>query len=264
MMSNNPKMDADEIQNYWDQRASTDGSAQSTTMDFYLREIEFKCVDQLIQKTMPTSVFDIGCGDARTTYRLAAKHPHIKFVGGDFAPSMIKNATRNINERKVDNIELIAFDASKPSDLSGFDLVYTNRCLINLASWAAQQEAIKNIYRLLSPNGTYVMIENFLDGQADMNAARTDYGLPEIKIREHNFFFEQEALFSFVKPFFDVREVQNISSSYYLVTRVVYSKICQEKGATPDYFDEHHRLAAELPFCGNYGPVKMVILAKRS
>jgi hypothetical protein len=151
---------------------------------------------------------------------------------------------------------------SSPIDVGTFELVYTTRCLINLPGWELQRIAIERISRLLKKGGTYVMIENFLDGHERLNNLRRDFDLPEIKIRHHNFFLEQEAVLRFVEEEFKVEQITNISSAYYMVTRVIYSKICQVSGVDPDYFDEHHKLASALPFCGNYGPIKMMVLKK--
>jgi len=255
--------DADRIRNYWEDRASSDKSAQATTLDYYLREIEFRCISEAISKYRPSGVFDIGCGDAFTTSRLAQMFPEITFVGGDYAQAMIGNAKRNVQQCEFKNVEIIYYDVSRPSDLPPFDLIYTTRCLINLTGWESQKQALINILRLLKQDGVYVMIENFLDGHHEMNHIRQRFGLPEIKIRDHNCLFDKEAVLPFLGTWFDIEDTQNISSAYYLVTRVIYSKICQQRGVEPDYFDEHHKLAAELPFCGNFGPVKMITLKKR-
>ncbi len=256
-------INADRIRNYWDARASSDKSAQSTTLDYYLRELEFRCIGEAISKYRPSSVFDIGCGDAYTTTRLAQMSPETTFVGGDYAQAMIENAKRNVRQCELKNVEIIYYDVSQPTDLSPFDLVYTTRCLINLAGWGFQKQALTNILRLLKQSGVYVMIENFLDGHREMNHVRERFGLPQIGIRDHNCFFDKEVVLPFLKPWFDIEDSQNISSAYYLVTRIIYSKLCQQKGVEPDYFDEHHKLAAELPFCGNFGPVNMITLKKR-
>jgi SAM-dependent methyltransferase len=255
--------DAERIRKYWEDRASSDKSAQSTTLDFYLREIEFRCVTDVIAKYRPSRVFDIGCGDAYTTTRLAAKFANIAFVGGDYAQAMTDNARRNVQQLDLKNVEIVSYDVCKPTDLAAFDLVYTNRCLINLDGWESQKQGLANVARALKPSGVYVMIENFLDGHREMNTLRQSFGLPEIKIRDHNCFFDAETALPFLNTLFVIEDSQNISSAYYLVTRVIYSKICQDKGTAPDYFDEHHKLAAQLPFFGNCGPVKMLTLKGR-
>ena len=63
--------------------------------------------------------------------------------------------------------------------------------------------------------------------------------------------------------FFQVEDEINISSVYYLVSRIIYSKICYKAGKKPDYFDDHHRYAVALPFAGEFGPVRLICLRKR-
>jgi SAM-dependent methyltransferase len=256
--------DSERIRSYWEERAKSDPSAQSTTLDFYMREIEFRCISEIISTRKPSRVFDVGCGDAHTTIRLAQMFPYVTFTGGDYAHAMLANARNNVGNQGVKNVEIIEYDVTKAvSDLHSFDLVYTTRCLINLSDWESQRSSLTNIAGLLRAHGAYLMIENFVDGHQEMNQVRRDFDLPEIKIRDHNCFFEERALMSALTRDFDLEAIRNISSTYYLVTRVIYSKICQRSGVAPDYFDDHHRLAAQLPFCGNWGPVKMLILTKK-
>ena len=108
----------------------------------------------------------------------------------------------------------------------------------------------------------YLMVENFIEGQNDFNQVRNNFGLPEIPIREHNYFFQRDRLVEYIGGRFQIEEEVNISSTYYLVSRVIYSKICSEAGQQPDYFDAHHRYAAGLPFAGEFGPVRLLCLKK--
>ncbi|RME59032.1 class I SAM-dependent methyltransferase [Candidatus Parcubacteria bacterium] len=256
-------MDFEQIKSYWEQRAELDNSAQSTTMDFYLRDIEFRVLRNMIEKLKPNRVMDIGCGDARTTARLALTFPQIYFIGGDYAESMVSNGRRVVYENGINNLEIICCDASKSLPLTGIDLIYTTRCLINLPSWDLQQQSLENIADSLSERGHYIMIENFIDGHDNFNKVRREFGLPEIPVRDHNLFFRREKLVKYVSRKFEIVEEINISSSYYLVSRIVYSKICQGKGVKADYFDEHHKYASMLPFCGEYGPVRMICLRRK-
>jgi hypothetical protein len=108
------------------------------------------------------------------------------------------------------------------------------------------------------------MLENFIDGHDALNEVRQSFGLDEIKVRTHNCFLNRENVREFLGRAFDIEQDVNISSSYYLVSRVIYSKICQLEGVQPDYFDKHHELASQLPFSGNYGPVRMLVLTKKT
>lgn len=256
-------MDFAKIKKYWEERASCDPSAQSTTQDYYLREIEFRVMREWIAKLKPTRVIDIGCGDARTTIRLALEFPLTSFTGGDYAGAMLDNANNNIAAAGAKNISIELCDITRSLQTDKFDLAYTTRCLINLPAWDLQKQAINHIYDALSPSGHYVMIENFIEGHENFNRVRAAFDLPPIPVRSHNLFFERAKLLDHIASKFDIVDEVNISSTYYLVSRVVYSRICQDKSLQPDYFDEHHRYAAGLPFSGEYGPVRMICMRKK-
>jgi trans-aconitate methyltransferase len=255
-------MNSREIRAYWESRATGDSSAQSTTQDVYLREIESAALSERIPRYNPGSIADVGCGDGRTTSRLAEMHPRASFAGFDYSAAMVENARRVNDSAILPNIRFEALDICE--GLKGsFDLIYTTRCLINLPTWELQKAAIKNIADALTGGGAFLMVENFVEGQANFNAVRERFQLPAIPIREHNLFFEKRRLTDYLEGMFKIDEEVNISSTYYLVSRVIYSKICADENIQPDYFDDHHRLAAGLPFCGEFGPVRLVCLTKR-
>jgi hypothetical protein len=129
-------------------------------------------------------------------------------------------------------------------------------------SWELQRRALRCIHSALNDGGVYLMVENFIEGHDSMNRLRVAFGLPEIRVRNHNLFFERRRLLEFLAAMFEVIEEVNISSTYYMVTRVIYSKLCLDAGKSPNYFDDHHRLAADLPFSGEYGPMRLLSLKK--
>lgn len=253
--------DFEDIKRYWEERAANDSSAQSTTQDFYLREIEFNVLTARINKYSPSLVADVGCGDGRTTSRLASVFKDTSFTGFDYSRSMIENAKSLVISGETARVKFNELDILQGLP-EAFDLIYTTRCLINLPSWELQQTAIAKIHDALTEEGVYVMVENFIEGHNNLNQVRKDYGLPEILVREHNHFFQRQRLLDYAGELFKVEEDINISSTYYLVSRVIYSKLCAERGEQPDYFDNHHRFAVGLPFCGEYGPVRLICFRK--
>ena len=50
-----------------------------------------------------------------------------------------------------------------------FDVVVTQRVLINLSSWEDQKRALLNVHRVLNPGGRYIMIENTNDAFLALN-----------------------------------------------------------------------------------------------
>lgn len=256
-------MDFEAIRNYWEQRAASDSSAQSTTQDYFLREIEARVIVGQLQDIAPAHVLDVGCGDAVTTLRVARDHPSVRFTGIDYSAAMIANGRANQSKAGLANVALAEGDVTKPLTYRDAQVIYTTRCLINLPDWDLQRLALDNIAAALSSGGRYLMIENFVEGQDKFNSVRELFGLPPIAIRSHNVFFERDRLIEYLSRDFELEHEENISSSYYLVSRVIYSKMCQERGETPDYFDDHHRFASALPFAGEFGPVRMMRLRRK-
>lgn len=255
-------MNFEEIRNYWEGRAANDGSVQSTTQDVFLREIELNTLIERIRKYSPESIADVGCGDGRTTIGLARAFGEAHFTGFDYSSAMIENAQKVLHSQNISNVSFERHDVSD-SFVASYDFIYTTRCLINLPSWELQKNALRNIYNALNSNGVYLMIENFVEGQSNFNQIRRKYELPEIPIRDHNFFFSRQHLLDYANDLFTIDEEVNISSTYYLVSRVIYSRMCADSGMEPDYFDVHHRYAASLPFCGEFGPVRLISFRKK-
>ncbi len=256
-------MDFESIKRYWDDRAASDETAQSTTQDFYLREIEFKVIQDVINRFMPVRVMDIGCGDARTTAKLATNFPNMEFWGYDYSTKMIHNASKIIRKAELTNLHINVGDVCHSLPMKNMDLVYSTRCLINLPSVEQQQVAINNIFNVLSVNGIYLMIENFIEGHNNFNRIREAFGLPIIPIRCHNLYFSRKELINFIGNKFEIIDEVNISSMYYLVSRVIYTQLCKDDGLNPDYFNSHHKYAAELPFCGEFGPIRMICMKRK-
>lgn len=252
----------DEIRSYWEGRAAGDTSPQSTTQDVYLREIELRVLIERIKRLKPATIVDIGCGDGRTTTGVAKSFPSLQISGFDYSDAMVENARENVATQGLSNIIFGSHDIRDPL-ANHFDLAYTTRCLINLPDWELQRLALRNIHHALHAGGYYLMIENFMEGQENFNQLRRKFGLPEIAVRNHNLFFERNRLILDINALFLVEEEVNISSTYYMVSRIVYSRICADSGVQPDYFNEHHRHAASLPFSGEFGPVRLLILKKR-
>ena len=247
-------MNADDIKKYWGERASK--GHQATTDDVYMKSIEYSVLKDRIATHKPRSVIDIGCGDGKTTVKLAEQFPEIKFRGIDNSEPMINEALKN-------DVENVTFEVDDVLSVNGsYDMAITVRCIINLPTWDKQVEALFNVHWMLPSGGIYLMIENFTSGHNKMNEARNLYGLKEIPVRDHNLFFGEYTI-NALATFYDLLEDVNISSTYYLATRCVYTRICMDEGIEPDYFSPHHRYAARLPFAGDYGPIRLLVWRKK-
>ncbi len=260
------------IKDYWNQRARQAAeSPTATTDDVHLRELEIRTFSEAIQRlNLPdnSAVVDVGCGDGFSTLQIAGRLPKLKFTGVDYSEAMIATAQRrqaDMAERLGGPVEFRVGDATALEGMfpaGSLDAALTDRCLINLTSPEAQYDAIRQIHSLLKPGGCYLAIENFTNGQEELNRTRAALGLKEIPVRWHNLFFREEEFLAKMRALYRQVEVVNFSSAYYYATRVIYSKYCQMRGEEPDYRHEIHQLAVQLPPMGAFSPIKLAMLTK--
>lgn len=259
------------IKDYWETRAKeNDNSPRATTNDVYLRRLEISTlVETITELALPedSTVLDVGCGDGYTTLHVAAQLPQLRFLGVDYSENMIHTAQQAAAQ--PDLAARIEFKVGDATNLKAacadqtFAVVTTDRCLINLSSLENQAKAIAEIAEHTRPGGYYLAIENFVEGQDNMNAQRQAVGLPDIPIRWHNFFFKEAEFLAAAEPFFELVRFKDFSSSYYYATRVIYSAMCQMRGEQPDYEHEIHQLAIKLPWAGQYSPIRMAVLQRK-
>lgn len=259
--------DIHDIRQFWNDQAMAHGSSpQATTPDVGLRQIEISSISDILgDLTAPSRVLDIGWGNGYSLLRLAATHVRHQFVGGDYAAAMVAQARAALEDapRLHGRVRFEEMDVLSLPPRESFDVVISDRCLINLPNFAYQQQAVDQIHQALHAGGRYVAIENFEGGHAGMNQERLRLGLQPLPVRWHNCYLNEHSFIDYCSQSFDVHEILAISSTYYLLTRVVYAKLCQDAGIQPGYDHPIYGIAARLPILGDFGPVKMVVMVKR-
>ena len=264
---------SEEIRQYWNDRARTTEptSQQATTYDVFLRELEIeKLKDRLDACSLPAgaTVIDLGCGDGYATVNIAAAFPDTRFIGVDWSEEMLNRAEKRLSSESETSAR-VSFRLGDMRRLSGslegerFEAFLTMRSLINLTTSAQQYATIAQIAEHLKPGGYYFGVENFDGGQRNFNDLRVAIGLPEIPVRWHNHFFDEEEFVDQTSDSFDSVVFESFLSSYYLATRVIYSAGCQLIGEEPDYFHPIHQTAGKLPPIGDFCPIKLVSMRRK-
>lgn len=247
----------DDKQAFWDRQAQQ--GSLSGTRDRYAKELEMQAIARHVSDGM--RVLDVGCGDGETLEFLTKKY-HLYAYGMDNSKKMVEAA------RHKGLVDIFQCDIRKITKSFGslFDIIYTQRALINLDSWEEQRQAILDIISLLKPSGTYVMVECFMEGLQEINELRKMLALPEIKPPWHNrylnyrdevlpFFMEEDLLFDFV----------SFSGTYYFMSRVVNAYLAKQCGMEPAYDSTVNYLGKMLPpECVNMkGQVQSWIVRKK-
>jgi len=268
----NPELSA-KIKKYWDERArgTEQSSAQATTYDVFLRDLEIaKFKQKITEAALPagSTVVDLGCGDGHATTNVAAAFPTLRFIGIDWSEDMLAHARKRCADHPglPERMSFHQGDMRRVTDvLKGqkHEVFLTSRSLINLMYSEEQYAAIEQIALHLKPGGYYFGAENFMGGQKNFNDARAAVGLPEIPVRWHNHFFEEKEYAERIAKHFDSLTFESFLSSYYLATRVIYSAGCHLAGEEPDYFHPIHQTAGKLPPIGDFCPIKLVSMRRK-
>ena len=225
-------MTLDKVKDYWSQRAIR-SSQSATTNDLYLRHLEVEVlIAQLkaIELTPGARVLDIGCGDGENTSEVARNFPAVSFHGIDFSSEMINLAKP---KSEFERITFAVGDIRSLKDQfsdNSFHVIITNRCLINLLDKEEQLKALEDLSSCLVQGGYFLGTENFNGGQAALNSLRCSFDLGEIPVRWHNLYFDEAEFLERTRKRFKQVELINFSSTYYLVTRAVYSALCKAEG----------------------------------
>ena len=263
------------IQSHYKIQAEKHKDSPSSTMeDLIIRKKEMESIFSFFAlrdvSKINNKVLEIGCGNGYMLEQLANHFPETDFHGLDFSHDLLDIAAK----RKIKNGSFSQGDVRKLSfENESFDIVYTERCLINLLSWEDQEKALKQINRVLKKGGFYFMVESFTDGYDNLNRARQELGLGIIPVAHHNLYFDKKAFQKFIAPMFLIADpaslgdgdhsklVPNFLSSHYFTARVLHPLLT--KGNADLKNTEFVKFFSFLPPSGEYAPIQAFILQKK-
>ncbi len=256
------------VKEFWETQAKENKTTEfATNPDGNYRELEISRIgDDLKDKT---TVLDVGCGNGYSTLIFAKRFPNMKIVGVDYSPEMIAFANEALEKepklkKRVRFAVADVLALSKDKELVGkFDFVVSERCVINLLTWAKQKASILEMKKTLKKNGVILLCENTHDGLDRLNSLRKSLGLFAITVRWHNRYLLEKELLPFIKRTFKVRAIKNIGSLYYIISRVVYAKLADLEGKQPSYNHPMNVIAKELPSIGEFSPNYLFVLQNK-
>ena len=241
---------------------------KTTACDYQLRELEIDFGLEHIRDG--DDVLDVGCGPgvALVSY---AQNRKISAYGIDYSENMVSFARKYTNEvfpqGKIDVQRASVLEL--PFGDARFDIVTSHRCLMALLDWEKQKSALREIWRVLKPGGTLVLMEGTFDGIERLNNWRVRFGLSEIdaagRDRLITLKFREADLLNYVAPFFQLDRVQRWGM-YYFLTRIVQPLL-----VAPDSPSYDHKLnevakmiARRIPDLNELGHLVGFALRKKS
>lgn len=239
-----------DILKYWNKRAGL--GKWAGTRDIIAKQLEMEVILSFIKNGM--NILDIGCGNGITALEIAKRfNAYIK--GIDNAEEMIAKAKYLLKNSQIKGkVEFVVADVRSLPDVNEkFDVIYTERTIINLTRWSDQKKAIINIFGMLKKGGLYLMCENSQDGLDRVNMLRKNIKLSVIDPPWHNRYLRDKEINKISVSRIKLEKVVYYSSTYYFLSRVVNAWLAQQKGKEPDYESSINKLALRLPSIGEIG-----------
>jgi ubiquinone/menaquinone biosynthesis C-methylase UbiE len=240
----------DSVRAYWNSRAGL--GKWAGTRDLIAKELELKAIAEFVRPGM--KVLDAGCGNGIAAIELA-RHFQVDITAIDYAADMVGAASQTAATVPLaGTIQFREGDVTNLHDLPrDFDLIYTQRVIINLPDWETQKKAIAELTGLLRVGGVYAMVENSQEGLDKINALRQQIGLPPVVVPWHNRYLKDSELQTLSVQGVTLEKVIFHSSTYYFLSRVVNAWLAAREGKEPDYDSPVNELALQLPAIGDLG-----------
>ncbi|MEK6730684.1 MAG: class I SAM-dependent methyltransferase [Pseudomonadota bacterium] len=260
----------DVIQTHYNKEATNKGSSKESTMhDIFIRDKEIEFIFNTIDKTYKKqdknlTILDVGCGNGYLLSQLSARYPDFKFHGLEFNKELYKLAS----ERTLKNVQLIQDDCRKDNfKPNSFDIVISERVLINLLSKEDQITAIEKIYTILNTDGIFIMIESFIEPLVNLNKAQQELCLTEMKPAYHNNYLSESIIDEMKNTGFteiNTSIPQNYLSTHYFTARVLHESLRPENAPIRNTEFVKFLDAAFPPAIGNYSPLLFRVFTKNS
>jgi ubiquinone/menaquinone biosynthesis C-methylase UbiE len=230
-------MSYDEVKRHWDNWAKEYGAClRATTKSVTIKQLE---IFTIMRHLVPgTSILDVGCGNGYNDIAFVENIPEITVVGVDYSKDMIDNAILNM-KRLVPNLQRrLKFELANILALpynEEFDMVTTDRCIINLTSLEMQKKAIDNCVKALRPGGMFLMLENSQQNYARQNDAREAVGLPRRTPPSFNLFLDESVIMPYCKSKgLELLQTDDFGSLHDLMLYVILTAIEPNK----EHYDE--------------------------
>jgi len=257
-------MENDFTKNYYSHLATVHGNDPRMSMrDLYIREKENEFFVKSLQSRLQSEqtkikILDLGCGNGYLLKVLSEtfSDDQIELFGLEYSPELF-----NICQQENINASFDHGDARNKESYEEeeFDLILSQRALINILNLKEQKQTLQNIFYWLKPNGLYVCSESFREPLHNLSMASQEMSFPELKPSKHNLYFWRQNFESSMNDFGFQKEEpsmpENSLSTHFYMTRVIHRLIRPRRGKkNPKFFKQFFHQALE-PTIGDFSPI---------
>ncbi len=240
---------------HWTNWAAAYGTALSATTKTptvkFLELDAFTRHFQAILGDKPANILEVGSGLGINAIPLAKHFPDFSFDGVEAVAESVEAATRTLAGEDASIQSRVRFfqgDGVALDTISGlratYDLIFTDRYVINVKPLENQQRVIAQMAAKLNPGGFLLMIENSIDSFIQQNECRAVFDLPPRKHADYNLFFEDAVLRDYLPTVgLELTEAEDFISLHDLL---LYVLVPATNGGTVDYDHPIVKAAATL------------------
>lgn len=232
-------MNLDDIKAHWSAWAREfESDIRATTRTPTIKKLEIAAIGRFIEEACAgkdaANVLEVGCGNGVNCLALAAELDSMHFDGVDYIPEMIDSAKASLAESELQNLRFevgnILELGSNPFLAPTYDVVFTNRCVINLNQHALQMDALTQLSHRVKPGGLLLLLENQICTHAAQNELREALRLPARKAADFNLFMDQTKTLQHMQSLgFEHSSSSNFASLHDLMLYVLLPAISEGK-----------------------------------
>jgi len=199
----------EQVLDYWNE------PAVESMYDKHLLNAEI----ELLRKHIPehAKILDAGCGEAEGTI-VYSSIPGTLVHAVDFSETRLQKARERLAGRENVICKQVDFLGEYQLD-HDYDVVVSQRFLINLMEWRLQQKVLLDLTAMLKPGGRLLMLEGSRQGVDSLNEFRAAFDLEPIPVKWHNLFFDDQALVDFMREHGHQLITEDGLGTYFMLTR---------------------------------------------
>lgn len=250
------------VKEHYHKEAQAHGGLSTSTMaDKVTRQREIDSIVSYLKAG--DKCLEVGCGNGAGSVAIA-RAKAVKMTCIDFSEDLLAIARKQPTKGIRGTVEFKQQDVLALGDKKTYDVIFTERCIINLMELHDQQDALSRMAAALKKGGRMVLVESFTDGLSELNAARADLNLPAIGPAYHNLHLDKEnTIKHLATEGLVLQEENNFLSTYTFGSRVVYPALARAVGKDIRYNSAFGNFFALLPNAGNYSQLKILVFKKK-
>ncbi|OZG73777.1 hypothetical protein BTA51_08175 [Hahella sp. CCB-MM4] len=228
-------MDRKAIQSHWQNWAETyRDSLRATTKTSSIKALEIDALRRAIlgsplHNNENLKVLEVGCGNGYNCLSLLQSFPGADITGVDFVPEMVDHARENLSQQDKslgNQLRFLVGDVLQldehPELAASYDVVFTDRCLINLPTQEMQEQGLIQLCRKVNQDGILLLIENQTQTHGNQNRLREALGMDARKAAEFNLFMDQAKLIKTVESQgFKLQDIDHFASLHDILLYVL-------------------------------------------